>query len=167
MCVQEGSAAHAGMGEYAAGFHRRTPAQCRRAILGHDTGATHPPSGTLPVALHPWHTHFRGLPAPQAPEDWLCVCAEEGQSFTQFLEQTPWLSRRRITRMKQRFVPGVLRARTRTHTHSLSFGSHCLCCASRVPVPLSSLLLLHTHSHTRTHIHTLSPPPPLSVSLLC
>jgi len=46
---------------------------------------------------------FRGVPPPTSQDDWLAQYNEEGQTYTKFLEETPWLSSRKINKYRDAF----------------------------------------------------------------
>ncbi|XP_065178012.1 archaemetzincin-1-like [Sycon ciliatum] len=46
---------------------------------------------------------FQSIPKPTSEDDWLAQYNETGQTYDQFLEQSPWLASRRLTNMKQTF----------------------------------------------------------------
>jgi len=47
--------------------------------------------------------HFQNIPKCTSENDWLAQYKEEGQTYDNFLDQTPWLSRRKMKYMKQSF----------------------------------------------------------------
>ena len=81
---------------YAKGFHPRPSDQSLEAIG----------CGVVPSPeLLPTPDHFPAIPDPTSIDDWLAQYNETGQTFKQFLDDCPWLSRRKWKYMKQRFVP--------------------------------------------------------------
>lgn len=83
---------------YARGFHPRSLQQSTQAI---GFGVT--PS--VPLELQPTADHFPAIPNPTSIDDWLAQYNETGQTYKQFLDDCPWLSRRKWKYMKQTFVP--------------------------------------------------------------
>ena len=78
---------------FARGFHPPSEAQARAAIGSDD-----------PLLTASIHDDFHPVPAPTSIDDWLAQYVEEGQSFRQFVEQTPWLSARKWKGVQQKFV---------------------------------------------------------------
>lgn len=70
---------------YAKGFRPPNPTQSERAIGGGRA------SYLLPDA-----TFFRPVPHPSSADDWLAQYREEGQTFSDFERQSPWLGRRKV-----------------------------------------------------------------------
>ena len=79
---------------YARGFKPRTRAQSLTAL-----GAIEP-SDHIACDL----ARFEAIPAPTDQNDWLAQYKEEGQSYEDFLVQTPWLSDRKIKGFSDPFV---------------------------------------------------------------
>lgn len=73
---------------YARGFRPPTLTQSERAIGG---GAA--------ACLLPDATFFRPIPRPSSADDWLAQYREEGQTFSDFQRQSPWLGRRKVKGM--------------------------------------------------------------------
>lgn len=85
---------------YASGFVPPTETQCRNAIGF---------SGKIPKEFDPLvgrngFDFFPSVPHPTSIDDWLAQYCEEGQTFKQFLKETPWLSSRKRKYMSQEFV---------------------------------------------------------------
>lgn len=87
---------------WARGFKPPTQKQSQDAIKLHPTK-----SDSLEPALIPDKEFFGPLPKPESIDDWLAQYVEEGQTLSEFLSQTPWLSSRaRKGTAQQGFVPG-------------------------------------------------------------
>lgn len=52
---------------------------------------------------NPADSFFKPLPQPTSKDDWLAQYNEEGQTYSEFLEQCPWLSSRRRKYLRQEF----------------------------------------------------------------
>lgn len=86
---------------FARGFRRPTAQEVRRA-LGLPTGkCSGEPTNR---AFSDGKDFFSAVPSPSSEDDWLAQYKEEGQTFSQFLDECPWLSSRRRKTMKQPFV---------------------------------------------------------------
>lgn len=85
---------------YARGF--RPPSakrRCGAARRGREEG-----EGRLGREYEP-STHFAPVPAPSSVDDWLAQYNEEGQTYTQFLKENPWLSSRKVKYCQMTFRP--------------------------------------------------------------
>ena len=78
---------------YVRGFRPPSREAARKAI------------GSSDPAFTPHSQCFPPVPSPSCLDDWLAQYREEGQSYDKFLQECPWLSRRRRKCMKQKFVP--------------------------------------------------------------
>jgi hypothetical protein len=79
---------------YATGFKPPSESEQRRAIS----------AKSLPKELEPTKSFFSPVPAPTSPDDWLAQYNEEGQTFTEFLEENPWISTQKRKTTKQTFI---------------------------------------------------------------
>ena len=77
---------------YAKGFRAPNKAQRKKAI-GEDVGREYQPGEEF----------FSPIPKPSSENDWLAQYKEEGQSFANFMEQTPFFGKRKIRGMKGDF----------------------------------------------------------------
>ncbi|KAK3096912.1 hypothetical protein FSP39_004719 [Pinctada imbricata] len=84
---------------YARGFKVPSP-QKRRQAVGKD--AELPDYNPDP---YQGFDFFPPIPAPQSIDDWLAQYAEGGQTFSQFVRETPWLSCRKKKSRKMCFEP--------------------------------------------------------------
>ncbi|XP_046566265.1 LOW QUALITY PROTEIN: uncharacterized protein LOC124274932 [Haliotis rubra] len=83
---------------YARGF--KVPAKvARMKAIGFDVDG-------IPPQYHPSSdtNFFTSVPQPTSIDDWLAQYDEEGQTYSAFLDECPWLSTRKVTGMKHRFV---------------------------------------------------------------
>lgn len=62
-------------------------------------------SSSLHPHYRPGDGFFRPIPPPSSVDDWLAQYREPGQTYQQFLDDCPWLSRRRWKQSKQAFNP--------------------------------------------------------------
>lgn len=76
---------------YAKGFHPPSDKQKLVAIGDH---------GSDP-AFHPDAQFFENIPKCTSSDDWLAQYKEEGQTYANFQQQCPWLSKRKVKYMKQ------------------------------------------------------------------
>ena len=85
---------------YARGYRPPSSKRCHNAI-------THPivPVDALPLYLQPLPDFYHPIPPPTSIDDWLAQYNESGQSYRQFINECPWLSKRRWKQIKQTFVP--------------------------------------------------------------
>ena len=84
---------------YARGYKPPSRKRSRDAI-------THPQtSGTLPVHFQPTEDIFHPVPPPTSIDDWLAQYNESGQTYTEFLHDCPWLSKRKWKQAKHLFIP--------------------------------------------------------------
>lgn len=87
---------------YAAGFKPPSPKKIRTAI-GFNEAA-------IPKEFNPGtkavdgFEFFKSIPEPSDIDDWLAQYNEEGQTYTQFIHQCPWLSSRKRKYMSQTFT---------------------------------------------------------------
>ena len=63
-------------------------------------------SPCLPPEYRPDDNCFLPISSPSSQDDWLAQYNEPGQTYRQFLEDCPWLSRRKWKQLKQCFNPG-------------------------------------------------------------
>lgn len=49
--------------------------------------------------------HFSPLPKPSSIDDWLAQYDEEGQTYSRFLRECPWISRRKVKYCRMPFTP--------------------------------------------------------------
>ena len=80
---------------YVKGFRPPTPKQ-RSDALGKIWKTSDPEYDASP-------NFFKTIPRCTSVDDWLAQYNEEGQTYEDFLFQTPWLSRRKLSYMKQDF----------------------------------------------------------------
>ena len=59
------------------------------------------------------HSSFKPIPKCTSQDDWLAQYCEQGQSFTEFIQTSPWLSTRKRKGIKQKFVPSEKTLQTR------------------------------------------------------
>ena len=78
---------------YVTGFH---PPSHREAILA--CGDTNSKKDYNP------YTSFKPVPKCNSENDWLAQYCEEGQSFPEFIQTCPWLSKRKCKGVRQEFV---------------------------------------------------------------
>ena len=59
----------------------------------------------MALFLQPLPDFYHPIPPPTSIDDWLAQYNESGQSYRQFINECPWLSKRRWKQIKQTFVP--------------------------------------------------------------
>ena len=64
-----------------------------------------PSSSSLPAEYRPADDSFQPLAALSSEDDWLAQYNEPGQTYRQFVEDCPWLSKRKWKQLKQSFNP--------------------------------------------------------------
>ena len=83
---------------YARGFHAPTKKRCLEALAGkakQELGREYDSTGSF----------FPPLPKPSSIDDWLAQYNETGQTYQQFLEECPWLSKRKLKYIRHTFNP--------------------------------------------------------------
>ena len=85
---------------FASGFRLPTPKQSLRAAKT----ASHEEL-EREFLDDPHDPHFSPIPTPTSIDDWLAQYVEEGQTYSQFLRECPWLSTRKIKRCRMPFRP--------------------------------------------------------------
>ncbi len=83
---------------YARGFHLPTKKRCLEALTGiHDTELGKEYDSTAAGDFFP------PVPGPSSVDDWLAQYNETGQTYQQFVEDCPWLSRRKLKYIRHSF----------------------------------------------------------------
>ena len=85
---------------YASGFRPKTPKARLNAMCIHQEKVDE-----LGKEYQPSEGFFSKVPTCTSVDDWLAQYNEEGQSYSQFLLECPWLSNRKRKYIKQTFVP--------------------------------------------------------------
>lgn len=78
---------------YARGFKPPTVKQSEDAIMNKRKSST--PPVLLPPHLQPTGGHFGAIRQPVCQDDWLAQYNEEGQDYTGFIQECPWMSTRK------------------------------------------------------------------------
>ncbi|XP_076443527.1 archaemetzincin-2-like [Babylonia areolata] len=55
------------------------------------------------LSFSPYGEFFKPIPHPTNPDDWLAQYDEDGQTYSQFLQENPWLSSRKVKYTNQTF----------------------------------------------------------------
>lgn len=84
---------------YARGFHPPTAKQRSRAVSS--SGHENVEKAFQDVE----EAFFSPIPQPSSIDDWLAQYNEEGQSYSKFLGECPWLSRRKVKYCRMTFKP--------------------------------------------------------------
>ncbi len=85
---------------FATGFHPPTAKQSARAARTFKDEKLGRDFQDCPTA-----PHFSPIPQPTSIDDWLAQYVEEGQTYTQFLKECPWISHRKVKKCRMLFDP--------------------------------------------------------------
>lgn len=88
---------------YARGFHPPSEKRCQEALSRR--GGKGALNEELGKEYEAGTGFFPPIPKPTSIDDWLAQYNETGQTFKQFLEECPWLSRRKLKYVRHTFNP--------------------------------------------------------------
>lgn len=89
---------------YARGYHPPSERRCQNA-LQQEGGRKSPIKGKLSREYETGKHFFPPIPKPTSIDDWLAQYNETGQTFKQFVDDCPWLSRRKLKYVQHTFNP--------------------------------------------------------------